>query len=67
MIKKKAVVVCDFCGKELPEYRIITKGVPNEGDSVICCDGKEYYVGDADYCNIKCLVADICLQLKIKD
>ena len=63
MRAKTEKITCDFCGKELKKNFITTTDVPNEGCSVIEFGKKSYTVGNSDYCDLQCLMADIAKEL----
>lgn len=69
MIKQKAILVCDFCKKEMDKSYILTEDVPHEGMSMITCNGthKSFYVGGQHYCCLDCLYKDIEKELGIEN
>lgn len=59
--KQKAIIVCDYCGKEIPGGTgVYCSDVSHEGCSEINHNGKTFYVTDGmDFCSIDCLVTSI--------
>jgi len=65
-IKQKEIRICDYCGKAIKDSSIKCIEGEKGQSTIFSCNAirkTAYAIQDADFCNVRCFVENLCKKL----